>query len=689
VEITPLRFPIAVSGGFLSGFAERASAPLYARALALDDGRRRVVIAVVDTLMMSREFLDAVKENASRTTGVPPDRMLISATHTHSAPPLMGCLGTDPDANYIRLVQARLQDAIERSVRNLEPARIGWTVVQDYEHTHCRQWILRPDRILQDPFGEWTVRANMHPGYQNPNFIGPTGPVDPDLTVVALQTADGAPIALLANYSMHYVGGGEGVSPDYYGPFADSVKRRIASAPGKQPFVAMMSQGTSGDLHWMDYSQPRKLMNLSLYAEAISQQVCEAWKKIQFRSAAPISMAETKLTLRRRVPGPERLAWARQIYARMGNALPKNQQEVYAREQILLAENPVRELKLQALQIGELGIAAIPNEVFALSALEIKAQSSARPLFLIELANGAEGYIPPPELHPLGGYTTWPARTASLEVGAEPKIVDAVTALIEQVSGKRRRGTLHPNGLYAQRVLSLKPYAYWRGNEFRGPVARDASGRRRDGRYQGGVVFYLDGPASSAFSAGEINRCPHFAGGRISAETGSLGLPYSVEMWIYNGLPADARPVTGYLFERGPDRLSIGGTKHAAGRLRFEHSGGALEGTATVPLKTWLHLVLVRERESVRIYLNGNAVPDVAGGISLVSAPANRISIGGSEDDSANFEGRIDEISVFNRALNAAEISRNCLSAVAPAGRSWPSSFSGSSPGAASKKGRR
>jgi hypothetical protein len=57
----------------------------------------------------------------------------------------------------------------------------------------------------------------------------------------------------------------------------------------------------------------------------------------------------------------------------------------------------------------------------------------------MELANGAEGYIPPPEQHRLGGYTTWPARTAGLEVEAEPKIVEALLKLLEDVSGKQRR----------------------------------------------------------------------------------------------------------------------------------------------------------------------------------------------------------------------------------------------------------
>ena len=55
------------------------------------------------------------------------------------------------------------------------------------------------------------------------------------------------------------------------------------------------------------------------------------------------------------------------------------------------------------------------------------------------LANGAEGYIPPPEQHRLGGYTTWPARTAGLEVQAEPQIVDKLLQLMETLSGEKRK----------------------------------------------------------------------------------------------------------------------------------------------------------------------------------------------------------------------------------------------------------
>ncbi len=91
------------------------------------------------------------------------------------------------------------------------------------------------------------------------------------------------------------------------------------------------------------------------------------------------------------------------------------------------------ELRLQAVRIGDLGITAIPDEVFGITGLKLKARSPLVHTMNIELANGAEGYIPPPEQHDLGGYTTWPARTAGLEVRAEPVIVETLLRLLEQV----------------------------------------------------------------------------------------------------------------------------------------------------------------------------------------------------------------------------------------------------------------
>jgi neutral ceramidase len=64
-----------------------------------------------------------------------------------------------------------------------------------------------------------------------------------------------------------------------------------------------------------------------------------------------------------------------------------------AEEALALAAGPQRvSVPLQVMRIDELGIAAVPCEVFAETGLEIKARGAIKPTFLIELANGFNGY---------------------------------------------------------------------------------------------------------------------------------------------------------------------------------------------------------------------------------------------------------------------------------------------------------
>src|SRR5436190_7761001 len=168
--------------------------------------------------------------------------------------------------------------------------------------------------MLTDPFGVKSVRANMHPGYMNPNAMGPSGPIDPGLSMLAVQSADGKPIALLCNYSIHYFGSGL-LSSDYYGAFDTQMEKLIAPQQPEKPFVAMMSQGTSGDLYWADYSKPAKKITLDAYAGEIAAEVFAAYQKIEYRDAMPLVMRETKMTLGFRLCDETRLEWAKKTVA--------------------------------------------------------------------------------------------------------------------------------------------------------------------------------------------------------------------------------------------------------------------------------------------------------------------------------------------------------------------------------------
>lgn len=693
VDITPVDYPVRVNGGFLEKTATQAHDRLHARALVIANGHERVAICVVDTCMLPRELIDRAKAAAAKSTGIATERMLVSATHTHSAPAAMGCLGARIDPAYAEFLPAKITEAIAAAAARERPARIGRGAVDAWDLTNCRRWIRRPDRMLPDPFGEVSVRANMHPGYESPDVTGPAGPIDPQLTLLSVQAADGTPLAVLGNFSMHYFGAPP-LSADFCGRFAEGIGRQVGAKDGDD-FVGILSQGTSGDSHWMDYSRPQAKVTLDDYSERLLARAAEVHRTIEHRGSGQLVMAEATLRLQRRLASAARMEWARSLAGPMGDRPAANQREVYAREQLFLAAEPERELKLQALRIGETGITAIPNEVYALTGLKLKARSPLPATFNIELANGAEGYIPPPEQHFLGGYTTWAARTAGLEEQAEPKIVEALLGLLERVAGAPRRETAPSHGAYARTVLADRPHAYWRLEESDFPLAADASGAGRNARIEPGVSLHLPGAQSaadaisavpenpSAFSGPRINRAPHFAGGRLRAELPKLGRDHTVELWLWNAMPVDARPVTGVLWSRGPagnaaagEHLSISGTSAngVPGRLLFQSGdspAGAFHGRTKLGFRTWHHVVLVRSGDRVRVHLDGHAEPEIDTTVAATAIdPAKEIFLAGRCDGFASFEGKIDEVAVYERALTAAEIAAH----FAASGRAAPAS---------------
>ena len=660
VEISPEKLPALWNGGFLQKSSNRVLDPLHARALVLSDNQETIAIVIVDSCMFPTTLCDEIKRIAMEKSGIPTDRILISATHTHSAPSAMTmCLGCDQDEAYVNFVPERVAQAIATAHENLQPAKLGWAVVDGTDLTHCRRWITRSDRMGTDPFGRKTVRAMMHPGYQNSNYTSPAGPIDPWLSVLSVVSAnDATPICVMANLSMHYFGGG-GFSADYFGEVARLLEVRLAKLNGKRApgFVGIMSQGTSGDLHWMDYSQPRREINRQQYASEVANRILAAWKSIAHSSHPSIAMAEKRLTIERRTPSKARLEWARPINAGRLDQSPRNQVEVYAQQADWIHHHPTAEVVLQAIRIGQLGITAMPNEVYGITGLKLKRQSPLADTFNLELANGATGYIPPPEQHRLGGYTTWPARTAGLSEQAEPRIVETLLSLLEKISAKQRRSIPDPVSPYSEAIQLTQPIAYYRLHDMDSALATNAMGKPH-AQYRGGVALFLPGPSGSGFSETKYgNRSVYLAGGHVEASWEATPGEYSATLWFCNMLPTDARDVTGILLSTETETLLISGSEAGdqAGKLMLRSGNQSFTGKTSVTTKHWQQVTITRNKKRVRVYLDGRTEPEID--TSLASPPSARRLLIGSDGKSANtFDGKIAELAIYDREMKAEEI---------------------------------
>jgi len=434
MDVTPTKFPISVNGNMADIQAKSANDPLHARCLVLDDGRTKLAIAVVDSCMLPRDLVEDAKAQAKKLTGIPVDHMLISATHTHSAPTVTGVFQSEPDQDYVKYLPTKIAEGIKTAHDRRVPARVGFGRVKDESQLFNRRWKRELGLIPPDPFGNTTDKVQMNPGNQAKGLVVPAGPVDPDISLLSVQTADGKPLCLLANYSLHYVGGNPALSADYFGAFADRVKQLVASE--SKDFVGIMSNGTSGDVNNINYGAPAIKYGpgerIKVVADHVAKKAAEAYLKIEHEGDVMLVSAVKDLELGVRKPSEKDLERARKILDdNKDKKVLAGTSAIYARESVLLAKYPdtVR-VKVQALRIGDIGIVAIPCEVFTEIGLEIKKASPLKHTFTIELANGYNGYLPTAAQHALGGYETWRARSSYLEVDASTKVMAAVKKLL-------------------------------------------------------------------------------------------------------------------------------------------------------------------------------------------------------------------------------------------------------------------
>ncbi len=447
-EITPPKFPISVNGNMADQQATAAHDPLYARCIVLKETKSAtrpdaaVAIVVCDSCMIPRNLLDRAKELAAKKTGIPASNILISATHAHSCPTLTGVFQSEPDADYVEFLIEQIAKGIERANLQLEPARIGWGSIDQPNMVFNRRWLLKEGETTDDPFGGKGDRVQTNPGFGNVKVTQSQNVIDPELSVLSIQSRNGRPIALLANYSLHYVGGVSGnvVSADYFGEFSQRVARQLKATDVQPPFVGIMSNGTSGDINNVDFRQKsvparEPYEQIQLVAETLAADAASVCKKIEYRDTVPVRALEAEIVLDVRKPSADELAAAHAKIAAIPDRPLKGLPAIYARETTLLAEYPPSvKARFQVMRIGSLAIVSSPCETFAETGLAIKKGSPFKQTFTIELANGYNGYLPPPEQHRLGGYETWRARSSYLSAEAEPKVRATMLRLLTELN---------------------------------------------------------------------------------------------------------------------------------------------------------------------------------------------------------------------------------------------------------------
>ena len=409
IDITPSG-EVAIAGSLTRRESTGVLDPLHARAVVIESGDRRLAFVLLDLIMLGNEDMLAARQAVSESAGVPIEGVCVSCIHTHTGPSTLGMFESPREASYIATLIPKIGAAAGTAADRLRPARAAWANGWEPRAAFNRRYHMR----------DGTVKTN--PGHENPEILRPAGPTDPQIPMLMLESTAGDPLAVIANFSLHYVGGQNGpvISADYAGQFAVLMQESKGD-----DFVALLTHGASGDINNVEVSQippPRQPgEQMRRVAGWVADQVEEQWEKAEFVDRAALASWETTYMQRVRKPVGKEITESQAEWE--DESLPLIDR-LYARERLELLKWPDEvPMVVQAHRVGDFAAATMTGEVFCRFGLDLKHASPFPVAALIELANGYGGYIPTMVDYELGGYETMLARSAYAAPGTGEEMV--------------------------------------------------------------------------------------------------------------------------------------------------------------------------------------------------------------------------------------------------------------------------
>lgn len=402
---------------------------LYSTALYLCDGATQALFIANDIIFVTKAMAERLRGQIAAHTGIPAGHVMITATHTHSAPKTVDYISNadDPlvppvDEGYVRFFEARMLEAAVAAYRGAQPAEVGLAVANGKG-----------------------VGANRR---------DPAGPADPAAPALMVRAAGGgAPIACMVVYSMHPTVLREDswvVSADFPGAARSYVQREALGADC--PFL--YHTGPAGNQSPRHVVKENTIAEMERVGAMLGRAIAAVIPDIAYRDDLPLAAARRFVDLPRRAlpsvaDARRELAAAVERLAALRHAGAPRQQirkaevDWFGAEETVTVARASQEgllegvyaaclpAEVQVIRLGPWSFVGWPGEVFVEHALALKAL--APDAFVISLANGElQGYIATEEAAAEGGYETTNALFAP---AAGRVLVDASLALLRDVAG--------------------------------------------------------------------------------------------------------------------------------------------------------------------------------------------------------------------------------------------------------------
>jgi len=406
-----------LAGYFHERIGETVRDDLHCRALVLDDGECRICIVTLDLIAVNRQWADAARLMIVERTGIPGDRILISATHTHTGPSVGGGRPGTPQ-EWLEKLPEMIADTAEAAANDMFDALLFAGVQEEF--------LLASNRLGRTRDGDEV--------FSSEGVIGHAGTVDPTLIAVGIRERDGTVRSVLVNYGMHVdvIGGGgaDFVSADWPGVMEEAV----AGVYGDQAITVFVN-GPCGDINhrlWRQTRQPgegeakaiqmgRTYAGLAVAAVEVAEPMEGTGCGSKFEDLQiPYYTRDEKL-----------LAEIEEMKKR--DDLEYFEEATIKRVESYDKDGEIADVPVQVMRFGEMMIVGLPGEIFTSWGMEIRHWSPAPITIIVELANDALGYIPSTDQAMRGGYGAKPILSRRLTADAGRQITDWVQVAMWEV----------------------------------------------------------------------------------------------------------------------------------------------------------------------------------------------------------------------------------------------------------------
>lgn len=386
VTITPTS-PVPMAGYAARGnrLSETVEDPLTARALFLEQGDVRAVLLVADLVGVDESWGRRLRTQIGEQLSMPMEHVVVLGTHTHFGPAIRAVktAGEEHETWPGSAVSAMAQAATGAAACAEELSlRVG---AADVGEMMYNRRLRRPDgtccTVYRLPLPEPDLEFRQ---------------VDPKLTVLRFDDAEGQAALFFTSVGVHpVVGGGDfyGISSDYPGVLREAVES-VYQVP------CVFALGTAGNVVPLQRGEGQR----ARWGRYLAGAACQAAEMAK-PSSVCLGVAHECLDLPAKA-----------------SSMP---------------------FEITVLHLGDLGIVALPGEIFAETGLVLQQRSPFPRTLVLSLANQSTGYLPTRAAFWEGGYE---ASVTRMSEQSESLVVDAATRLLVElwdagVKGKTATGT--------------------------------------------------------------------------------------------------------------------------------------------------------------------------------------------------------------------------------------------------------